>query len=45
VVPIVRIDDRIMPEARPVTERLRTTYAAIVRGNRPAPGDWLTLVS
>jgi branched-chain amino acid aminotransferase len=45
VVPIVRIDDRIMPEARPITDRLRVTYADIVRGNRPAPGDWLTLVS
>jgi branched-chain amino acid aminotransferase len=44
VVPIVRIDDRIMPEERPLTERLRVTYADVVRGNRPAPGDWLTLV-
>jgi branched-chain amino acid aminotransferase len=45
VVPIVRIDERMMPEERPLTDRLRTTYADIVRGNRPAPGDWLTLVS
>ncbi len=45
VVPIVRIDDRIMPEDRPLTERLRVTYSDVVRGNRPAPGDWLTLVS
>jgi branched-chain amino acid aminotransferase len=45
VVPIVRIDDRIMSETRPITDRLRTTYADVVRGNRPAPGDWLTLVS
>lgn len=44
VVPIVRIDNRIMPEERPLTDRLRTTYAEIVRGNRPAPGDWLTLL-
>ena len=44
VVPIVRIDDRIMSEERPLTDRLRTAYADIVRGNRPAPGDWLTLV-
>ena len=44
VVPIVRIDGRIMPEERPFTERLRTTYADIVRGNRPAPGEWLTLL-
>jgi branched-chain amino acid aminotransferase len=45
VVPIVRIDDRIMPEARPITDRLRVAYSDVVRGNRPAPGDWLTLVS
>lgn len=44
VVPIVRIDDRIMPETRPLTERLRTTYADIVRGNQAAPQDWLTLL-
>jgi branched-chain amino acid aminotransferase len=44
VVPIVRIDDRIMSEERPLTDRLRVTYADVVRGNRPAPGDWLTLV-
>jgi branched-chain amino acid aminotransferase len=44
VVPIVRIDDREMPEARPVTDRLRVAYAEIVRGNRPAPEPWLTLV-
>jgi branched-chain amino acid aminotransferase len=45
VVPIVRIDDRIMPEERPLTDRLRSTYSDVVRGNRSAPGDWLTLVS
>jgi branched-chain amino acid aminotransferase len=45
VVPIVRIDERVMPEAKPLTDRLRTAYSAIVRGQRPAPGDWLTLVS
>lgn len=44
VVPIVRIDDRIMPETRPLTERLRTTYADIVRGNQAAPQEWLTLL-
>lgn len=44
VVPIVRIDDRTMPSARPVTDRLRTAYAEIVRGRRPAPGNWLTPV-
>ena len=44
VVPVVRIDDRNMPDARPLTDRLRISYAEIVRGNRPAPGEWLTLV-
>ena len=44
VVPIVRIDARHMSESRPVTERLRVTYADVVRGNRPAPGNWLTPV-
>jgi branched-chain amino acid aminotransferase len=45
VVPIVRIDDRIMSEQRPLTDRLRVTYSDVVRGKRPAPGDWLTLIS
>jgi len=45
VVPIVRIDDRIMSEERPITDRLRTTYSDVVRGNRPAPGNWLTYIS
>ena len=45
VVPIVRIDDREMPEARPLTDRLRAAYAATVRGECPAPGPWLTFVS
>ncbi len=45
VVPIVRIDERIMPEERPITDGLRLAYGDIVRGNRPAPGDWLTLVA
>jgi len=42
VVPIVRIDERILPGDRPLTDRLRVTYASVVRGHRPAPGDWLT---
>lgn len=42
IVPIVRIDGRIMPDGRPVTDRLRTTYSDVVRGKRPFPGDWLT---
>jgi branched-chain amino acid aminotransferase len=45
VVPIVRIDERIMSESRPITDRIRLAYAAIVRGERPAPGPWLTYVS
>jgi branched-chain amino acid aminotransferase len=45
VVPIVRIDDRNMPEERPITDRLRTTYSDVVRGNRPAPGNWLTFLN
>jgi branched-chain amino acid aminotransferase len=45
VVPIVRIDERIMAEARPITERVRLAYAATVRGERPAPGAWLTFLS
>jgi branched-chain amino acid aminotransferase len=45
VVPIVRIDDRIMPEQHPRTDQLRQAYADTVRGLRPAPGPWLTLVS
>jgi len=44
VVPIVRIGQRLMSETRPITDRLRTTYSDVVRGNRPAPGNWLTLV-
>ncbi|GAC1543560.1 MAG: branched-chain-amino-acid transaminase [Candidatus Velthaea sp.] len=42
VVPIVRFEDRMMPEG-PVTAKLRTAYSAIVRGERDAPGEWLTL--
>lgn len=45
VVPIVRVDDRDFGDEGPVTERLRTTYAEIVRGRREAPGPWLTQVS
>lgn len=45
VVPIVRIDDRAMGENRPITDRLRIAYGDVVRGRRPAPGDWLTLLS
>jgi branched-chain amino acid aminotransferase len=45
VVPIERIDARVLPEARPQTERIRLAYREIVRGERPAPGAWLTFVS
>ena len=45
VVPIVRIDERTLPAQRPVTDRIRVSYAAIVRGERPAPGAWLTFVA
>ena len=44
VVPISRFESRAMTEG-PVTQRLRTSYAAIVRGEAPPPErDWLTLV-
>ncbi len=43
VVPIARFESRTLREG-PVTERLRTAYAAIVRGEISAPGSWLTLV-
>jgi branched-chain amino acid aminotransferase len=45
VVPILRVDDRVMPDARPVTDRLRTAYAEVVRGRRAAPADWLTFLT
>jgi len=45
VVPIVRIDDRELNGEGPLTRRLRTTYSDVVRGQRPAPGPWLTKVS
>ena len=44
VVPISRIDDTHWAQEGPITERLRTTYHAVVRGERPAPGPWLTPV-
>lgn len=43
VVPISRFESRAMPIG-PVTERLRDVYAAIVRGEAPAPARWLTFV-
>jgi branched-chain amino acid aminotransferase len=43
VVPISRFESRAMTEG-PITQRLRTAYAAIVRGEAPAPGPWLTIV-
>ena len=44
LVPIVRIDDRDLGAEGPLTQRLRTTYTDVVRGRRPAPGPWLTVV-
>ena len=45
VVPIVRIEDRTFEGEGPITQRLRTTYADVVRGKVPAPSrDWLTIV-
>jgi branched-chain amino acid aminotransferase len=43
VVPISRFESRTMTEG-PITKRLRTAYASIVRGQAPAPARWLTLV-
>jgi branched-chain amino acid aminotransferase len=43
VVPFSRFESRPMGEG-PITERLRTTYAAIVRGELGAPDRWLTIV-
>lgn len=44
VVPISRFEDRVMNEG-PITARLRAAYAAVVRGERPAPAaSWLSLV-
>jgi branched-chain amino acid aminotransferase len=43
VVPISRFESRAMTEG-PITERLRTAYASIVRGQAPAPTRWLTFV-
>jgi branched-chain amino acid aminotransferase len=42
--PIVRVDDRDFGGEGPVTHRLRTLYCDVVRGERPAPGPWLTVV-
>lgn len=44
VVPMSRFESRPMTEG-PITERLRTSYAAIVRGEAPPPTrEWLTIV-
>ncbi len=45
VVPIVGIDERDLGAEGPLTQRLRTIYADVVRGRRAAPGPWLTQVS
>ncbi len=42
VVPIVGIDERSFAGEGPLTRRLRTIYAEVVRGRRAAPEAWLT---
>jgi branched-chain amino acid aminotransferase len=45
VIPILSIDDRPYPQARPVTTRLRERYARAVRGGDPVfDAVWLTYV-
>jgi branched-chain amino acid aminotransferase len=44
VIPILAIDSRLMPERRPVTERLRDIYARAVRGEDDRFANWLTLL-
>jgi len=43
IVPISRFESRVMVEG-PITERLRTAYASVVRGETFRPDAWLTLV-
>ena len=44
VVSISAVDDKAFPEEGPITRRLRETFADVVRGRAPAPGNWLTKV-
>ncbi len=41
VMPIVQIDERILPSARPVTGELQRAYAQAVRGADPRHVDWV----
>jgi len=42
VMPISRIDDRTLPQERPVTKALRSAYERATRGQAPHRQDWLT---
>ncbi|MBC5810615.1 MAG: branched-chain amino acid transaminase [Candidatus Eremiobacteraeota bacterium] len=42
VIPILCVDDKVFSDDRPITARLRTTYANAVRGGDPRFEDWLT---
>lgn len=41
VMPIVQIDERVLPSARPVTGELQRAYAQAVRGADPRHVDWV----
>ncbi|HUA08669.1 MAG TPA: branched-chain amino acid transaminase [Candidatus Acidoferrales bacterium] len=41
VMPIVRIDEHVLPAARPVTSELQQAYAQAVRGADPRHPDWV----
>ncbi len=43
VVPIVALDERALEGEGPITQRLRSTYADVVRGRAAAPESWLTI--
>ncbi len=41
VVPILQIDDHVVPAARPVTTQLQRAYVQAVRGGDPRHPDWV----
>ncbi|MHB8147212.1 MAG: branched-chain amino acid transaminase [Vulcanimicrobiaceae bacterium] len=43
VTPVCGIDDRRLPNARPLTDELARAYAAAVRGEDPLHDQWLSL--
>jgi branched-chain amino acid aminotransferase len=43
VLPVAQIDDRRLPQARPITDELARAYAAAVRGEDPLHPEWLSL--